>query len=53
VVNGNITTGETDWRAFGKKTLIIKKTTEFLLYCGSGVNESQKIRVKVTTSNEG
>ena len=52
VVNVNATTGETDWRAFGKKTLNIKNTTNFLLECG-GTIPSQQIRVKVTRSNEG
>jgi hypothetical protein len=52
VVNGNTTTGDTDWRAFGKKTLIINKTTDFLLWCGNGANESQQVQVKVTASLE-
>jgi hypothetical protein len=48
-----VVTGETDWRAFGKKTVTITKTTDFLLWCGNNPGESQQVRVKVTSSNEG
>lgn len=51
LVNPNLFT--TDWKAFGKKTLNLNKTMDFLLNCGSGVGESAKVRVQVTSSNEG
>jgi hypothetical protein len=52
VVNGNVVTGETDWRAFGKKTVTIGRTTDFILSCGGGAKESQTVRVKITSSTE-
>ncbi len=45
--------GDTDWKATGKKTFILNHSMDFMLRCGSGVNESQGVRVLVTSSTEG
>lgn len=45
--------GNTDWKTTGKKTLILNKSMDFMLNCGSGANESQGVRVLVTNSVEG
>ncbi len=43
----------TVWQARGKKTFILDKSMDFILRCGDGVNESQGVRVLVTSSTEG
>lgn len=46
--------GRQDWKAFGKKTFNLSKSMDFELNChGTGPYERQKVRVLVTSSNEG
>lgn len=43
--------GVIPWQARGKKTILINKSTDFFLECGSG--HYQNVRVQVAKSNEG
>ena len=43
-----------DWRARGKKTIVLEKSMDFKLDCGSpGTKASSTVRVIVTSTNEG
>lgn len=46
--------GITDWKATGKKTFLLSNSMDFELNCqGTGPYEKAKVRVNVTSSNEG
>lgn len=45
--------GDPVLKATGQRTLVIDKTMDFEIDCGSGSQAKKKVRVNVTTSNEG